>query len=134
MKMHAKLESGRITSVVHEGSKARILTDAPADVGGDGSQFSPTDLVAAALASCAIITMAGEAAKHGIRIDGTRAEINKEMVNGPRRIGHLDLVIYLPKLDPRERELMVAAAHGCPVHRSLNQTMKIDMRFEDIDG
>jgi len=40
---------GLKTELVHEPSGARLITAAPVDNQGDGSSFSPTDMVAASL-------------------------------------------------------------------------------------
>jgi uncharacterized OsmC-like protein len=43
---------GGLKCKVHHGPSGTVYkTDAPADIGGDASSFSPTDLVATALAS-----------------------------------------------------------------------------------
>jgi uncharacterized OsmC-like protein len=46
------------TELVHGPSGKTLATAAPVDNQGDGSSFSPTALVAAALASCMVTTMA----------------------------------------------------------------------------
>ena len=50
----------------HEPSSSTIETDAPKDNEGRGEAFSPTDLVGAALMSCAVTTMAIKGPKEGI--------------------------------------------------------------------
>ena len=57
------------TEMVHIESGDRIHTDAPKDNAGKGEGFSPTDLVATALASCMITIMGILARRHGIDID-----------------------------------------------------------------
>src|SRR5581483_11492368 len=72
---------------------ATIRTDAPKDIGGDASGFSPTDLVAAGLAACILTTIAMYAERHGLSVEGATASVEKHMITPPapppRRIGRL---------------------------------------------
>lgn len=51
------------TLATHLRSGKVIITDAPVDNQGEGSEFSPTDIAAAALASC-ILTVMGIIARN----------------------------------------------------------------------
>ena len=53
--------------LVHE-SGSVIHTMAPKDNGGDGSNFSPTDLCAVSLGACCVTIMSMYAANHGIQV------------------------------------------------------------------
>jgi putative redox protein len=98
-----------------------MSTDAPKDNQGRGEAFSPTDLVATALATCIATTMAIAARPHGVDLAGLRYEATKEMsTDGPRRIVRLAVKLTMPpaaRMAPAG--LLEKAAHACPVHHSL---------------
>jgi uncharacterized OsmC-like protein len=104
----------------HSPSGMTQKTAAPVDNKGDGSSFSPTDLVAAALGSCAVTTMGIVAEREGIPFPQASFVIEKEMRSGPRRIDRLPLRIRMPAaLTDEQRKTLEDAARGCPVERSL---------------
>jgi putative redox protein len=132
VKIEAVYEGDLHCAVLHVPSRDRIATDAPADNQGKGERFSPTDLVAAALATCILTTMGIAARNRGLDIRGARAEVLKEMSSVPRRhIGKLTARIELPaSLEPRARAIMELAARECPVTASLGPGTEIDLAFE----
>ena len=117
--------------VTHGPSGTRLETDAPKDNMGKGELFSPTDLMGAALAACALTTMAIVAKRDGVPFEGARAEVVKEMTSQPtRRIGALPLKITLPASVPADyRAKLENAAHACPVHKSLHPDVKAEIFF-----
>ena len=105
----------------HLDSGAKITTVAPKDNQGDGSCFSPTDLVATALGSCMLTIYAINAEKAGISMEGAYFEGEKHMEASPRRISPLVINLFLPKSIPTEhRTKFEEAMKACPVHKSLN--------------
>ncbi len=116
--------------LTHGPSGAELITVPPVDNQGDGSSFSPTDLVAAALASCILTIMAIVAERHQINIAGMHIQIEKNMHAEPRRIASLPVKIRLPDhLSQVDRRKLENAAHHCPVHRSLQPEIEIAIEF-----
>lgn len=114
----------------HGPSGARLQTVPPVDNGGDGSSFSPTDLVGAALAACALSTMALVAGREGLTWGNARASVEKIMTAAPRRIGELGLVFDMPaEVRPEHRARLEEIARTCPVARSLSADVKVPMTF-----
>lgn len=117
----------------HEPSGTEISTDAPKDNMGKGEAFSPTDLVAAGVASCMVTTMGIYAARHNLALEGTRARVTKEMASDPRRIGRLTITIQLPAhLENAQREVLERAALTCPAHRSMKTEVEMPVKFEYV--
>jgi uncharacterized OsmC-like protein len=111
---------GLKTEIEHGPSGTKLRTAAPVDNQGDGSSFSPTDLVGAALASCMLTTMAIVGTRHGIDLEGSTFRVEKHMRSDPRRIDRLPVELHLPAaLTAEQRTLMERTAHACPVHHSL---------------
>jgi putative redox protein len=126
-------KGGLRTVATHVQSGTAIETDAPTDNQGKGERFSPTDLVAAALATCMATTMAIKA-RHTMNtdLDGTRVEVTKIMVSDPRRIGKLVAHVFFPAgliVDDNQKELLERTARTCPVERSLHPDIELDMQF-----
>ena len=118
------------TESTHLQSGKTIITDAPVDNQGKGKAFSPTDLVATALASCMLTIMGIVAKRDGIMIDGTTAEVEKIMVSNPRRIGEIRLKINFPHpiLD-KDQVKLERAAHTYPVSGSLHNDLNEIIEF-----
>lgn len=118
-------------SARHGPSGAIVDTDAPKDNHGRGESFSPTDLVAAALATCMLTVMGIVARKNGWRLDGAKARIEKHMVATPvRRIGRLPVRIEMPAgLPPEARPALEHAARTCPVHLSVHPDIDRPITF-----
>lgn len=121
---------GLRTEAVHLESGDRIHTDAPKDNKGNGEAFSPTDLVATSLASCMITVMGIKARQHDIDMDGTKAEIVKEMGTNPRRITAIRIHINFPNnYSDKEKQLLERTAQTCPVGKSLHEALEEDVIF-----
>jgi putative redox protein len=115
------------SQAIHLSSGNEIITDAPKDNFGKGEAFSPTDLVATALASCMISVMGILSRRENITpMDGATAEVTKVMYPDPRRIGEIHITISMPDkgFSQKERVMYEHAAHTCPVAKSLHPDLK----------
>lgn len=119
------------TAAVHLASNNEIITDAPTDNNGKGEAFSPTDLVATALASCMITILGIRADKLEVDITGTTASITKIMASDPRRIAEVQVTITMPDqaYDTKSKKVLEAAARTCPVALSLNAELIQTVNF-----
>jgi putative redox protein len=124
-------EGGLHCSAVHTPSGNTLTTDAPVDNNGRGESFSPTDLVATALASCIATVMGIVANRKNLPLEGMRVTVRKFMSDdSPRRISRLELDIEMPlAADHPERPLLESAARGCPVHHSIHPDIAVVMNW-----
>ena len=120
------------TTATHLQSGTVIETDAPTDNQGKGERFSPTDLVATALGTCMITTMAIKARTMNIELDGARVDVTKIMVSDPRRVGKIVALMYMPAglhVDEKTKAILERTARTCPVERSLHPDVALDIAF-----
>lgn len=125
------------TNCVHLQSGTSINTDAPTDNQGRGEAFSPTDLVANALGTCIITTMAIFARRDDIELKGSEMDVTKVMSDQfPRRIARIEVDITLRSdtlPDETTRTKLEKIAHTCPVALSLHPDVEqaIRIRWEE---
>ena len=122
---------GRLrTKERHIQSGHSIVTDAPVDNQGKGEAFSPTDLVATALASCMLTIMGIVAERNSIELKGTTAEVEKIMGTMPRKISEIKIKILFNKnFDKKTKRKLESAALACPVSNSLNKNLEESVKF-----
>lgn len=121
---------GLTATLTHGPSGTAIRTVPPKDNGGDASSFSPTDLVGAALLSCALSTMALVAKREGMPFGKAGGRVEKRMSPPPRRIAELVIEFDMPReVLPEHRARLEDIAHTCPVARSLHPELKLPMSF-----
>ncbi|AWW30317.1 OsmC family peroxiredoxin [Echinicola strongylocentroti] len=124
------LENLRTTSE-HLQSGTKIITDAPVDNNGKGEAFSPTDLVASALASCMVTIMGIVAQRKGEDLKGLNWEVTKVMDSNPRKIKEIiiDFSWEQPLEDHKLVQQLKNAAKTCPVALSLSQDVVQTVNF-----
>ncbi len=114
------------TQATHNLSGTTIITDAPPDNQGKGEAFSPTDLVATALASCMLTIMGIAARTHQLDITGTTVDVTKIMASDPRRISEIHCTMQVPDrgLSDKDKVILERAAKTCPVMQSLSSEIR----------
>ncbi len=125
---------GLSVELTHGPSGQTWRTAAPVDNQGDGSSFSPTDMVAGALGACMLTILAIVAERDGLDVSGLTFRVEKHMQSGPRRIASLPIRLTMPAgLNATQRRKLERAALTCPVHHSLLPDIDIKTHFDYPD-
>lgn len=136
VEIKARYEGELHCSAEHGPSGTRLSTDAPVDNHGRGASFSPTDLVATALGTCMLTTMAIAAERKGWRLHGLELRVQKQMTpQPPRRIDRLPVHILVPPaiaagLEEGAKRELEAVARNCPVALSLREAIQVDLQID----
>ena len=116
----------------HLQSGTEIETDAPTDNQGRGERFSPTDLVATALAACMATTMGIKSRDLQVDLKGMKMSVLKIMKPDPRRIAGVNISFEFPEnlqVDEKQKVILERTAHTCPVMQSIHPDMEVKIEF-----
>ena len=130
VKMKAIYLGEKHCKVEHEPSNSILETDAPKDNQGRGESFSPTDLVATALGTCILTTIAIVAERDSVDVTNSKMSVEKIMSANPRKIESLKTIIEMPKNIPLDyRVKLEATGNNCPVKISLHPDVNIPVEY-----
>ena len=122
------------TTSTHLQSGNQLITDAPTDNMGKGEAFSPTDLLATALGTCMLTTMAIVAQRDGIELTGSEMEGTKIMSQTPpRKVARVEVNLKMKTnivLSAEQIKKLENTAHKCPVSLSLHPEVEQSVTFE----
>ncbi len=115
----------------HEQSGITILTSAPVDNNGDGSSFSPTDMLASAYMSCMVTIIGIYCDQNKLPFSRCVGSVNKIMESGPRRVVQLEIELDLESNNwtSEQQARIIKAAEACPVAKSVSDTMIININY-----
>ena len=106
-----------------------VVTDQPAEAGGDGSAPAPFELFLASLGTCAGLFVLSFCRKRGIATEGLELVETVEWDEAAHRASKVTLDIVLPEGFPdKYRESVVSAAGLCTVKKQLQQPPEFEIR------
>ena len=119
------------TACKHLKSGDTFITDAPTDNNGKGEAFSPTDILATSLASCAMTIIGIYCNKNNISFENCEARVTKLMGNNPRKVDQIIIEMKLSEnnWDDSTLEKVMKAARTCPVELTLKNNVQIEYKF-----
>ncbi len=120
------------TAVKHSRDKS-VAMDCPYT--GKGEEFSPTNLVEAALGGCMLIAMGTVAMRHNIDLSDVKINTTIVATDKPvMRFESIAVEVLMPSgLPGSKRAMLERAAEGCPIKHSFGPdvSLKVDYRYPD---
>jgi putative redox protein len=117
-----------------------MLADEPADHGGDDLGPDPYRFLAASLGSCTVMTLNLYARHKGLSVDRVSCDVIHDRIHvedceGCEKTGgKVDRLIRTITieggLDDAQRERMLEIADRCPVHRTLENEIRVETRLD----
>jgi len=102
---------------------------------GKGAEFSPTNMIEAAIGGCMLLSMGTLALRSDLDISGTQIEVKASMTDTPcMRVGALDIIVTMPGgLSDTDRKRLEGAADHCPIKHSFADDTTISVKYNYPD-
>lgn len=99
---------------------------------GKGEEFSPGELVQAAIGGCMLLAMGAVAMRRELDIAGARIYVATAMADSsPARIGSIDITVTMPRgFADEDRGRLERAADACPIKHSFDRDIPISVRYD----
>lgn len=116
-----------------------LLADEPEASGGRDLGPDPYEFLASALGTCTVMTLNMYARRKGLPVERVRCEVSHDRIHAKDceacekdqgQVDRLTRVIHIEgELDDEQRARMLEIADRCPVHRTLENEIRVETRL-----
>ncbi|MCC9074114.1 OsmC family protein [Flavobacterium sp. F-65] len=126
----ASIDTRKYRTEIKSASGNIIIADEPQEVGGKNLGFSPTELLASALASCTLITLRMYIDHK--QWDVTEIDISVDFEKDKEQnVSLLSRKIEIKgNVDEAQKQRLLKIANGCPIHKTLTNTIQIQTTLD----
>jgi uncharacterized OsmC-like protein len=112
-------QSGSVSFAIYTRTHS-IVSDQPAENGGEDTGMTPPELLLASLGSCAAYYALQYLKARSLASSGVEVSVSAEKLKQPARLGnfHIDVVSPVP-LTPDQEQGLLRSVHQCLVHNTL---------------
>ncbi|PXY42935.1 OsmC family protein [Flavobacterium hydrophilum] len=123
--LSAKIDTRLYRTEITSASGNIVIADEPQEVGGKNLGFSPSELLASALASCTLITLRMYINRKQWNVSEIDIKVDFEK-DSEQNISLFTRKIELTgEIDESQRQKLHLIAEKCPIHKTLTNTIKI---------
>lgn len=106
----------------------KIISDQPADNGGEDVGMTPPELLLASLGSCAAFYAVQYLKTRNLDYSGVEVSVTAEKLKQPGRIGNFRIRVTCPtQLTLEQRESLMRSVRHCTVHNTLMTAPQIEI-------
>jgi putative redox protein len=116
---------------LHSPSGNVLIADEPTANGGKGLGFSPSELLASALAACTSATLTMYANRKGWDLQGVNIDIDLKFIREENKTVIDRKITLLGNLDDAQTERLFSVANACPVHKILSNPIEISTSLSE---
>jgi len=121
----AKIDTRLYRTEITSTSENVIIADEPQEIGGKNLGLNPTELLAASLASCTLITLRMYINRKQWDVSEINVKIDFER-DSERNVSSFTRKIEVTgEVDETQRQRLETIANSCPIHKVLTNTIEI---------
>ncbi|MBF7093206.1 OsmC family protein [Flavobacterium sp. ALJ2] len=126
----ASIDTRKYRTEIKSASDNILIADEPQEVGGKNLGFSPSELLASALASCTLITLRMYIDRKEWDVTNINISVDFEK-NAEKTISILSRKIEIKgNIDEAQKERLLKIANSCPIHKTLTNTIQIQTTLD----
>lgn len=126
----ASIDTRKYRTEIKSASGNIVIADEPQEMGGKNLGFSPSELLASALASCTLITLRMYIDRKQWDVTEINISVDFER-NSEQNVSLLNRKIEITgNVDETQKERLLKIANSCPIHKTLTNTIQIQTTLD----
>lgn len=126
----ASIDTRKYRTEIKSASGNIVIADEPQEMGGKNLGFSPSELLASALASCTLITLRMYIDRKQWDVTEINISVDFEK-NTEQNVSLLSRKIeIIGNVDEAQKERLLKIANSCPIHKTLTNTIQIQTTLD----